>query len=165
MTANARAASLADTIDRRITGWMAKHAITALRVSLGIVFLWFGALKFFPGVSPAERLAWDTIEVLTFGLIPERAALLMLATWESLIGLGLITGRYLRATLLLLFVQMAGTMTPLAISPALCFKAFPFVLTMEGQYIMKNLVLVSAALVVGATVRLGCPEAEPQHVG
>jgi hypothetical protein len=78
-----------------------------------------------------------------------------LATWEVPIGIGLLTGRFLRITLLLLWVQMLGTMLPLVFFPSQTFSSFPFVPTLEGQYIIKNLVLVSAAIVVGATVRGG----------
>ena len=141
---------------------MATHSVSALRVSLGAVFLWFGALKFFPGLSPAEALVEETFRTLTFGSMPGRVALVALAAWECAIGLGLITGVALRATLALLFLQLAGTMTPLVILPAECFVEFPFVLTMEGQYIVKNLVLLSGALVVGATVRGGRLQSEPE---
>lgn len=144
-----------DRLDTRITHWMAEHGVTWLRVSVGIVFLWFGALKFFPGLSPAEKLATDTISVMTFGRVEPQVSLVVLAAWESLIGLGLLSGRFLRLTLLLLFLQMPGTVTPMAFFPELCFRSFPFVLTIEGQYIVKNLVLVSAGIVVGATVRGG----------
>lgn len=147
-------------IDRRTMDWMGRNAVTLLRISLGAVFLWFGALKFFPGASPAEGLVEETIRVLTFGMIPDRAAVVTLAGWECLIGIGLISGRALRFTLLLLFLQMAGTMTPLALLPRTCFVKFPLVLTIEGQYIVKNLVLISAGLVVGATLRGGAVEAE-----
>ena len=144
-----------DAIDERITAWMARHGIALLRISVGVVFFWFGFLKFFPGLSPAETLATDTISVMTFGAIEPRVALFILATWECLIGLGLIFGKALRLTLLLLFLQMPGTITPMFFFPELTFRAVPFVLTIEGQYIVKNLVLVSAAIVVGATVRGG----------
>ncbi|MEO5941457.1 MAG: hypothetical protein ABIZ72_10600, partial [Candidatus Limnocylindrales bacterium] len=78
-----------------------------------------------------------------------------LAAWESLIGLGLLTGRFLRATLFLLAVQMIGTLTPLILFPAETFTRFPIAPTLEGQYIIKNVVLIGAAMVVGATVRGG----------
>ena len=84
-----------------------------------------------------------------------RLALFMLATWESLIGLGLIFGKALRATLLLLFLQMPGTISPMFFFPDLTCQHMPFVLTIEGQYIVKNLVLVSAGIVIGATARGG----------
>jgi uncharacterized membrane protein YkgB len=78
-----------------------------------------------------------------------------LAVWEMVIGLGFITGRFMRLTILLLFLQMPGTISPVFLRPDLVFHQFPFVLTLEGQYIVKNMVLISAALVVGSTVRGG----------
>jgi uncharacterized membrane protein YkgB len=144
-----------DPIDLRITTWMAAHGVRVTRIALGMVFLWFGAIKFVPGWSPAADLATRTIERLTFGAVGPALGLPVLAAWESLIGLGLLSGRFLRATLLLLFVQMPGTMLPLALFPAETFSAFPHSPTLEGQYIIKNVVLVGAAIVVGATVRGG----------
>ncbi len=153
--------SALDRVDRRITRTLAGAAVPALRVALGVVFLWFGALKFFPGLSPAQDLAARTIEVLTLGMVPPAVALPVLAAWECVIGLGLIVGRFLRATLLLLAVQMLGTLTPLVLFPAETFTVFPIAPTLEGQYIIKNVVLVAAAMVVGATVRGGRLHAEP----
>lgn len=150
-----------DRIDRRITTWMADHGLTLLRLALGVVFLWFGVLKFFPGASPAEALAGRTIEVLTFGAIPQDVALRILAVWEVAIGIGLFVGRWMRAVLLLLFVQMLGTITPLFLFPAETFTVFPVAPTLEGQYIIKNVVIVAAAIVLGATVRGGELSPEP----
>ena len=87
--------------------------------------------------------------------------MLVLAVWECAIGIGLLTARFLRATLLLLVVQMAGTITPLFLFPDQTFTAFPYAPTLEGQYIIKNIVLVAAAMVVGATVRGGGLTSEP----
>ena len=143
-----------EPLDRRITAWMNRHGVTLTRVSLGIIFLWFGALKFCPGTSPAETLATDTITRLFGGNIPENPARIGLASWEVLIGLGLLSGKFLRITLLLLWLQMAGTLLPLAFFPDETFARFPLVPTLEGQYIIKNLVIICAAIVVGATVRL-----------
>lgn len=150
-----------DQFDRAITTTLAAVAIPLLRIALGIVFLWFGALKLVPGLSPAEDLAGRTIETLSLGLVPAAVAVPFLAAWEVLIGAGLITGRFLRATLLLLLVQMLGTLTPLVLFPTETFTIFPVAPTLEGQYIIKNLVLVAAAMVVGATVRGGQLLAEP----
>ena len=155
---------LYDRIDRKITGFMAAYGISLLRISLGINFLWFGLLKFFPGLSPAQDLATNTIEQLTFGIVEPSVSIYILATWETLIGLGLITGLFLRATLFLLFLQMLGTLTPLILFPDQTFVRFPYAPTLEGQYIIKNMVLVSAALVVGSTVRGGRIVAEPGAV-
>ncbi len=142
-------------LDDKITSFMIRYGITFLRISLGIVFFWFGFLKFFPGLSPAQGLATQTIEMITFGLIPPEVSIYILAAWETIIGIGLITGWYLRITLFFLFVQMLGTMTPLALFPAEAFTKFPYAPTLEGQYIIKNLVLISAGMVIGATVRGG----------
>lgn len=142
---------------------MAAHGITLTRIALGVVFLWFGAIKFVPGWSPAEELAGRTMERITLGAVTPELGLPILAAWESLIGIGLLLGRFLRVTLLLLFVQMPGTLLPLVLFPAETFTAFPHSPTMEGQYIIKNLVLIGAAIVVGATVRGGELRAEPNH--
>jgi uncharacterized membrane protein YkgB len=144
-----------EQIDMAITGWMASKGIFLLRISIGIIFLWFGVLKFFPGLSPAEGLAFDTIQLLTFGLLPKAFIIYGLATWETLIGLGLIFNRFMRETLLLLYLQMLGTLSPIILFPAEVFTHFPYALTMEGQYIFKNLVVISAGIVLGATVRGG----------
>jgi len=149
-------------VDVRLTNWMARYGLVLLRVSLGVVFFWFGVLKFFPGLSPAQALVTRTIDLLTFGLIPPQASLVILATWECLIGLGLIFGVFMRATLLLLFLQMLGTVTPLFFFPLETFTQVPFAPTLEGQYIIKNVVLVSAGLVIGATVRGGAVVADPE---
>lgn len=153
-----------DQVDRAITTTLAAVAIPVLRIALGIVFLWFGALKLVPGLSPAENLAGRTIEALSLGVVPAAVAVPVLAAWEVLIGAGLVSGRFLRATLLLLIVQMLGTLTPLVLFPAETFTIFPVAPTLEGQYIIKNLVLVAAGLVVGATVRGGQLLAEPPAV-
>jgi len=144
-----------DQIDIKITNWMASHGIVLLRVSLGLVFFWFGFLKFFPGLSPAEGLATNTIEVMTFGVVQPEVSIYILAAWETLIGLGLIFGVWMRVTLLLLFTQMLGTITPAFLFPDEVFAQIPYAPTLEGQYIIKNLVLISAGIVIGATVRGG----------
>ena len=151
-----------ERLDARITGFLARAGVPVVRISLGVVFLWFGALKFIPGLSPAEDLAARTIEQLTGGVILPSTSLPILAVWETLIGLGLLSGRFLRATLFLLAVQMAGTITPLFLFPGETFTHFPYAPTLEGQYIIKNIVLIGAAMVVGATVRGGRIEPEPE---
>ena len=137
-------------IDKSLINWMASAGIKFLRIGLGIVFLWFGILKFFPGLSPAEELVRNTIYFLNPDMFMP-----VLAAWETLIGLGLITGKFMRLTLLLLFLQMPGTAMPLIILPDVVWNVFPYGLTLEGQYIIKNLVLIGAGLVLGGTVRGG----------
>jgi uncharacterized membrane protein YphA (DoxX/SURF4 family) len=149
-------------VDTALTNWMARYGIVILRVGLGLIFVWFGALKFFPSLSPAEGLATATISRLTFGLVPPEVSLPVLAAWEVLIGVGLVTGRFLRITLLLLFLQMLGTVMPVFLFPDQVFTAFPYAPTLEGQYIFKNIVLIGAGLVIGATVRGGAVVADPE---
>jgi len=137
-------------IDQSVTRWMARTGLIFLRVGLGVIFFWFGVLKFFPGLSPAENLVRNTIYFFDPDIfIP------VLAAWEALIGVGLITGKFMRLTLLLLFLQMPGTALPLLILPDVVWNVFPYGLTIEGQYIVKNLVLIGAGLVLGGTVRGG----------
>ncbi len=147
--------------DTILTRWMAKYGISFLRISLALIFIWFGGLKFIPGASPAEELALSTISILTFDLISPQIAQFMLASLETLIGLLLITGSFMRFAILLLLIQMGGTMSPILLFPELVFNQFPFVLTIEGQYIFKNFVVISAAIVIGATVRGGKLSADP----
>lgn len=137
-----------DKFDKKISRWMASAGISFLRIGLGIIFFWFGILKFFPGISPAEELVRNTIYFIDPSIF-----ILILAAWETVIGLGLITGKFMRVTLLLLFLQMPGTALPILILPEVVWNTFPFGLTLEGQYIIKNLVLIGAGLVLGGTVR------------
>lgn len=135
----------------RMAGWclhlMARTGIPLLRLSLGTIFLGFGVLKYFPGVSPAEAMAEETIAELTFGLIDGRPGLLLVATLESAIGFCLITGWYLRLSLALLGLAMVGILSPLVLLPELLFR-WPLIPTLAGQYVLKDLVLVAAGLVV-----------------
>ncbi len=133
---------------------MAEHGLTLLRISVGLVFLWFGVLKFWPNLSAADQLATETIDRLTLGIISGDLARILLAILETAIGVGLVTGKLMRFTLLLLVGQMLGTVTPLFLFPELTWSS-ALVPTLEGQYILKNMVLVAAALTIGATVRGG----------
>lgn len=146
-----------DKVDRRITFWMARYGLVIMRIGLGIVFFWFGALKLVPGLSPAEELVRNT----TYFVNPDWF-IPVLAVWEMAIGLGLMLGKFMRLTLLLLFLQMPGTALPLVLLPEAVWTQFPYGLTLEGQYIIKNLVLIGAGLVLGGTVRGGRLEPEPE---
>jgi uncharacterized membrane protein YphA (DoxX/SURF4 family) len=149
-------------LDATITSTLARLGLPVLRIGLGVVFFWFGVLKFFPDLSPAQDLATRTIEQLSLGAVGPDVSLPVLATWETLIGLGLIAGRFMRATLFLLAIQMLGTLMPLVMFPAETFTHFPYAPTLEGQYIIKNVVLIGAAMVIGSTVRGGRLVADPE---
>lgn len=153
-----------ELLDKWTTAWMARNGIIILRISIGIIYFWFGFLKFFPGLSPAEGLALKTKEILTFGLFPDHISLFMIATLESLIGIGLIFGIFLRLTLLLLVFQLVGTIMPVFLFPHEVFARIPYVPTIEGQYIIKNLLTISSVIIIGATVRGGGLVADPDLV-
>ena len=135
-------------IENRIIDWMAVNGIYLLRISIGIIFFWFGFQKFFPGISSAEDIATRTIDVISFGIVQAPYSMPILATWETLIGLGFLTGKFFRTTVVLLYLQMAGTIFPLIVFPDETFYMVPFVPTIEGQYIIKNIIILSAALVI-----------------
>jgi len=137
-----------DALDQMIASTMARIGVPFTRIGIGIVFLWFGALKMVPGLSPAEELVRNTVYFFDPDFF-----LPVLGVWEMLIGLGMITGKWIRITILLLFLQMPGTALPLVILPEAVWTQFPFGLTLEGQYIVKNLVIIGSALVIGGQVR------------
>jgi uncharacterized membrane protein YphA (DoxX/SURF4 family) len=122
--------------------------LITLRVSIGIIYVWFGALKFFPGVSPAEELAKETIHQLTLRLIDPELSLLLLALWETAIGVLLISGLYSKVVIRAVLVHMIFTFTPLILLPGMSFTSAPFALTLVGQYILKNIVIISALFVI-----------------
>ena len=137
-----------DPIDRAIATFMERIGVRLLRFSLSVVFIWFGALKLFD-MSPAHDLVQDTVTWMPFDVFYP-----ILGVWEVLIGLFLLYRPTIRIAVLLLFLQMPGTALPLFVLPEVTFTRFPFGLTLEGQYIIKNLTLVAAALVVGGTARV-----------
>jgi uncharacterized membrane protein YphA (DoxX/SURF4 family) len=137
-------------LDATIGRLLARYSLIALRVSMGLVFVWFGALKFVPGLSPAEPLIRATITFLPMDLF-----LPLLAALEVLIGLLFLSGRFTRLTTILLLGQMAGAMSPMLLAPDHMWNIFPYAWTLEGQYVFKDIILISVGLVVAATARGG----------
>lgn len=125
-----------------------RRYIDLLRISIGIIYCWFGALKFFPGFSPAEDLAINTINKLTWGIIPQPVNILLLAAMETVVGILLVFGKYIKTALIILIFHMVCTFTPLLFFPELSFKYIPYGFTLVGQYIMKNIIIICAALVI-----------------
>jgi uncharacterized membrane protein YphA (DoxX/SURF4 family) len=149
----ARVAARLGAIERACTRWLIAYSIAILRVSVGAIFLAFGALKFFPGVSPAQNLVEATTAILTFGLVPGSVALVAVATLECVIGLLLISGRAPRAGVYLLGMQLIGILSPLVLLPGRLFAGPHGAPTLEGQYVLKDLIIVGAALVLAAAAR------------
>jgi putative oxidoreductase len=151
----ARLAQRLDAIELAVHCWLVDHSISLLRVSLGLVFLGFGFLKFFPMVSPAEQLVMDTTSMLTFDLVPGSVAIIGIAVLECVIGLWLISGRALRGAMYLLAIELVGILAPVVLLGDRLFSGPHHAPTLEGQYVLKDIILVAAVLVVAATVRGG----------
>jgi uncharacterized membrane protein YkgB len=134
-------------LDRQLTGWMAENGLQAARLAIGIVFVWFGGLKIL-GISPAAPLVAEAVFFL-----PPEIFVPVLGGWEVLIGIGFLYRPWLRLGLILLALQMPGTFLPVVLVPEAVFTAVPYGLTLEGQYIVKNFVIIGAALVVGGSLK------------
>jgi uncharacterized membrane protein YphA (DoxX/SURF4 family) len=149
------------TLDTAIHRWLLAHSIQLLRMVVGLVVLIFGVLKYFPGVSPAEGLTVKTTDALTFGLLPGDIAIVLIASLECAIGLLLITGRWLRVAIYLLAGQLVGILAPLALFTGRLFAGPHHAPTLEGQYVIKDFILVAAGFVVASTLPGLVPGADP----
>lgn len=153
-----------DRLDTGLNRWLVANSVTLLRISLGFVFVAFGALKFFPGLSPIEDLATRTTTALTFGLVPPSVGLVMVAALEVAIGLCFVTGRFLRVGVWLMGAQMLGAMSPLVLFPGELFPGSSHAPTLAAQYIIKDVVLVAAGMVIAATWAGARIVAEPKSM-
>jgi uncharacterized membrane protein YkgB len=122
--------------------------IRLIRLSLGIIFLWYGMLKFFPTFSPAEELATRTIDIMFFGLINPLLSIKLLAILEISIGIGFLLGFYTRVVTVVFIGHMICTFAPLFLLPELSFTHAPYAFTLVGQYIVKNIVFILAGILI-----------------
>lgn len=137
-----------EALDRQVLSFLKRSAIPLLRISLGIVFVWFGILKVV-GETPVTELVANTV----YWLDPDWFVP-VLGAFEIVVGLGLLLGRGLRAVLALFALQMVGTFLVLVVQPDVAFKdSNPLLLTTEGEFVIKNLVLLSAGLTIGSRLR------------
>jgi len=126
---------------------MAAHGIRMLRICLGIIFFWFGFLKVI-GKSPVMGLVAKTVY-----WVPPQLFVPFLGFWEMAVGAGLLCAVALRMTLFLFWLQMAGTFLVLVVRPDIAFQGGnPLLLTTEGEFVIKNLILIAAGLVVGGAI-------------
>ena len=139
-------------LDAAINRFLVAHSIKLLRIAVGLVFLLFGILKFFPDVSPVEELTIKTTDALSFDLVPGHIAIVLIACLECVIGLLLIAGRFLRAAVYLLAGQLIGILAPLALFTERLFSGPNNAPTLEGQYVIKDIILVAAGFVVASTL-------------
>lgn len=143
-----------------VNRWLMRYSISALRISMGAIAFGFGILKYFPGVSPAQDLVLATTHLLSLGLVPAVVptglAMALVATLECTIGVLLISGRWLRVAVCLLTVWLAGIISPVVLLPGRLFAGPDHMPTLEGQYVLKDLILVAATMVIATTVRRRC---------
>lgn len=151
---------------------LVKHSVALLRIAVGAVFLGFGVLKYFPGVSPAESLTKATTQLLTFGVIPDGVSIVVIATLECFIGIALIARRWMRVAIWLLAIEFVGILAPLVLLPGRLFAGPDGAPTLEGQYVLKDVILVAAGMVIAAVtfrggriVRADLPPAAPVRAG
>ena len=145
-------------LDIFISKFMNNYGILLLRYSLAMIFIWFGLLKPF-GISPAQELVENTV----YWFDDKATFVKFLGWWEVAIGVTICFRPLIRISIFLLFLQMPGTFLPLVLLPEVCFTDFPYGLTLEGQYIVKNLIIISSALVIGGTVRKNITDSTKQH--
>jgi putative oxidoreductase len=147
---------------QRFEALLTRYSISLLRISLGVVILGFGVLKYFPGVSPAENLVKATMHVMTLGHVPDMVAMVGTATLECFIGISLIVRRGLRATIYLLLLWVMGILSPVVLLPHRLFSGPNHAPTLEGQYVLKDLILFAASLVIATTLYRTTSAAEHQ---
>jgi putative oxidoreductase len=137
--------------------WLMRYSLPALRISMGAVVFGFGILKYFPGMSPAQDLVLATTHLLSFGLVPavvpSGVAMALVATLECAIGVLLLSGRWLRLAVCLLTVWLTGIMSPVVLLPERLFAGPHHMPTLEGQYVLKDAILLAAAMVIATAVR------------
>ncbi|BDQ00779.1 hypothetical protein AKACHI_11150 [Aquiluna sp. KACHI24] len=135
-------------IDTLVISFMDRVGLVFLRFAIGVIFIWFGALKTVGELSPA----YDLVAATVYWLTPE-IIVPLLGLWEIAIGLAFLFTPLTRVAIFLLALQMPGTFLPLVLLPEVCFTIFPVALTIEGQYIVKNLVIIGSALVIGSRIQ------------
>src|SRR5687768_13344926 len=147
-----------DRIDSAISSFMRRYGVRAFRWALAGIFIVFGILKPL-GVSPAVELVMRTVDWVP--LVGARAMLHAIGWWDVAIVVCLLVRPLARLGILLLALQMVGTFLPLLIVPEACYARKPalggrfemWTFTTEAQYILKNLLIISGALIIGGTVR------------
>jgi len=147
-----------------IHDWLGRHAVKFLQISMGVIILGFGFLKYFPGLSPAQHMVLTVNHDLTFGLMPDRLTLMLFATFESVIGLSLITGIGLRVIIYPMAVWAVGILSPLVLMPAELFSGPNHTPTLEGQYVLKDIVLLASTFVIASATMRKQPRDRSPHL-
>lgn len=133
-------------INQKIFEVFYRHGHNAHRLSLGLIFIWFGLLKPFGEKTTTSLLAH------TIYFFPPELILPMLGWWEVAIGLTLMFKPLVKYSIILQFVRIPGTILALIIHPKICFVHIPFVPSPEGQYLIKDIIILFAGIAIAGTV-------------
>lgn len=140
--------------DHWLVALFMRYAHGLHRVSLGLLFIWFGLLKPLGHKTTTSILAhavyWGDPETIV----------LVLGWWEVAIGVGLIIRPLVRVAILLLVIRLPGVILAFILKPDVCFYSFPFAPTPEGQYLIKDMVIFIATLAIAGSLR---DEKKPGH--
>jgi uncharacterized membrane protein YkgB len=142
-----------DKVDTSINRWLVRYSVILLRISMGAVFFGFGVLKFFPNVSPAQSITTQTLSVMSFGLLPASVSIIFVASLECAIGLCLLTGKFLRIAVWLLLFELIGILSPVVLLPGELFTGPFHAPNLLGQYVLKDVILAGAGMVIAANLR------------
>ena len=145
--------SLLTRIDTAAHRFLVHRSLLLLRWAVGVIFAFFGALKLFPGASPAESLVMEAIQTMTFDLVPGRVGVASTGAIEVALGVLLLTGRLRRLTIYVLGLELIGILAPLVVLPSRLFDGV--MPSLEGQYVLKDIILFAAGMVLAATIRGG----------
>lgn len=137
-------------MDLRLIGFFKRIFIPTARIAIFIVFFWFGFLKLV-GLSPADSLAMALTEQ-TIGLQYFDPLFILLSLAECVIGILFLFPKMTRIVIPLLLVHMLLVCSPLVLLPNVVWQT-PFVPTLEGQYIIKNAVVVALAIGIAASAQ------------
>lgn len=133
-------------VEERVSHFLKKKAIALLIYVIAFIYVWYGLLKVF-GHSPVQ----DLVVQSTSWIFPKEFVF-VLGIWEVMIGVLLFIKPLRRYGIWLFFPQVLGTFLPLITNPEDCFVKFPFIITLEGHYIFKNLIMIAAVLVIVSTL-------------
>ncbi|HET8884656.1 MAG TPA: hypothetical protein VFM68_04260 [Candidatus Saccharimonadales bacterium] len=137
-------------LDIKIITFFKRIFIPTARISIFLIFFWFGFIKLL-GISPASPLA-EALTAKTIGLQHFDTLFILLSVVECIIGILFLFPKITRVVIPLLLFHMILVCSPLALLPGLVWQQ-PFVPTLEGQYIIKNAVVVALAIGVAASAQ------------
>lgn len=135
-------------IDLRLLAFFKRNYILVARFSIFLIFFWFGFIKLI-GLSAASPLA-EALVSKTLGMQYFDPLFYTLALLECVVGIMFLFPKLTRIVIPLLLFHMLIVCSPLLLVPELTWQSFG-VPTLEGQYIIKNVVVIAIAIGIAAS--------------